>query len=785
MAAWGIDMSSFRSETDGIQKRGSLPVFQKIAAIISLVFIGLLAIPDEASAQNYRFTSVDINGNQRVDGATILSYAGIGSGDTVSAAELNSAYQRIVDSGLFETVELTPRGNTLQIDVVEYPTINVVAFEGNARIKDEDLASIVQSQSRRVYSPRQAEADAAQIVLAYEQSGRLAATVEPRIIERSDNRVDLVFEVIEGRVVEIERISFVGNRNFSERRLRGVLGTKQAGLLRRFVSSDTFVADRIEFDKQVLSDFYQSRGYIDFQVLSVSPELTRNRDGFLLTFNLREGQQFEFGEITTVSDVAEIDPQEFQDVIRVRPGVVYSPSLVESTIARMERLAIQKGLNFIRVEPRISRNDRDLTLDVEFNVTRGPRIFVERIDIEGNATTLDRVIRRQFKSVEGDPFNAREIREAAERIRALGFFSAAEVEAREGSSADQVVVDVDVEEQPTGSLSFGLNYNIEDGVGAAVSFSERNFLGRGQLLNFSVTAGTDNTDSSITFAEPAFLGRDVRFAFTAFYNETDEQNSAEYRTRSVGFRPSLQFPISERSRLELRYSLSEDSISDYTGDSNIIEAEADEGGLIKSALGYTVSYDSRLTGLNPNAGVLLRFGQDFAGIGGDVDAIETTALVSAQTRVLNEDVTLRAELEGGTIHMLNGDSRVTDRYFLNGKIRGFDGNGLGPRDPQRDGGEALGGNMFAVLRLEAEFPIGLPEEYGITGGVFADFGSVWGLDNTDGGRVDDGFNLRSSVGVSFFWDTPLGPLRFNFSKALQKEDYDEERTFDLTVQTRF
>lgn len=785
MAAWGIEMSSFRSEADGIQQCAKIPVLHRLALIFSFIIIGFLAIPDAASAQSYRFTNVDINGNQRVDAATILSYAGIASGEQVSAAELNNAYQRIVDSGLFETVEITPRGNTLQIDVVEYPTINVVAFEGNARLNDDDLAAVVQSQSRRVYSPRQAEADAAQIVLAYEQSGRLAATVEPRIIERSDNRVDLVFEIVEGQVVEIERISFVGNRNFSERRLRRVLGTKQAGLLRRFVSSDTFVADRIEFDKQVLRDFYQSRGYIDFQVLSVSPELTRRRDAFLLTFNLREGQQFRFGEITTISDVTEVDPEEFQDVIRVRPGVVYSPTLVENTIARMERLALQKGLNFIRVEPRISRNDRDLTLDVEFNVTRGPRIFVERIDIEGNATTLDRVIRRQFRAVEGDPFNPREIREAAERIRALGFFSAAEVEAREGSSPNQVVVDVDVEEQPTGTLSFGLSYNIEDGVGAAITFSERNFLGRGQFLSFTISTGTDNSRSSITFAEPAFLGRDVRFGFTAFYEESDNQNSAEYETRVVGISPSLQFPIGERSRLELRYRIAEESLHDYTGDSNIIAAEAEEEALIKSSLGYAFSYDSRLTGLNPNAGVLLRFGQDFSGIGGDVEAIETTALVSAQTRVLNEDVTLRAELEGGAIHMLSGNSRVTDRYFLNGKIRGFDNNGIGPRDPEREGGEALGGNMFAVVRLEAEFPIGLPEEYGITGGLFADFGTVWSLDNTDGGRVDDSFKLRSAVGVSFFWDTPVGPLRFNFANALQKEDFDRERTFDLTISTRF
>ncbi|MEX5728901.1 outer membrane protein insertion porin family [Rhodovulum iodosum] len=764
--------------------RRSIACGAKLAVFLFAAIIWL-GLPQTAAAQDYRFTSVEIEGNQRVSGATILSYAGIARGEALSAGALNDAYQKIVDSGLFETVEIVPQGNRLLIRVSEYPTINLINFEGNRAIKDDDLAQIVRSQSRRVYSPATAEADAAAIVAAYEQGGRLAATVEPKIIRRSDNRVDLVFEIAEGRTVEIERLSFVGNRNYSDRRLRRVLQTKQAGLLRALVRRDTFVADRIEFDKQVLRDFYLSRGYIDFQVLSVSSELTRRRDAFLLTFNIREGQSFDFGEITAVSDLAEIDPDEFLSAIRLRPGMTYSPVLVENTIARLERLAIRKGLDFIRVDPRITRNDRDLTLDVEFAIVKGPRIFVERIDIEGNATTLDRVVRRQFRTVEGDPFNPREIRESAERIRALGFFSSADVEAREGTSPDRVIVDVNVEEQPTGSLGFGLSYSASSGAGAAITFSERNFLGRGQALRFSFNTGTDNAISRLSFTEPAFLGRNVAFSFDAVYAVTDKENDELFRTQQISVGPSLTFPLSENGRLEVRYVLSQDRLYDYTGDSSIIADEAAEDSLITSALGYSFSYDTREGGLDPNSGILLRFGQDFAGVGGDTEFIETTALAAAQTRVWSEEVTLRAELEGGWLHMLDGNSRVTDRYFLNGKIRGFEPNGLGPRDPATGSGEALGGNMFAVARLEAEFPVGLPNEYGITGGVFADFGSVWSLDNTDGGVVDDDFNLRSSIGVSIFWTTPIGPLRFNFAKAIQKEDYDDEQTFDLTISTRF
>jgi len=743
-----------------------------------------------AQAQSYRFSAVKIEGNQRIEPATILTYAGIARGETVSAAGLNDAYQRILGSGLFETVSLEPRGGTLVITVREFPTINRINFEGNKRLKSDDLAVIVQSQSRHVYSPSTAEADAAAITDAYNQSGRYSATVTPKIIRRSNNRVDLVFEVAEGRVVEIERLSFVGNRAYSDRRLRRVLETKQAGILRALIKKDTFIADRIEFDKQVLRDFYLSRGYVDFQILSVNSEISRERDGFFITISLTEGQQFEFGEITTISDLEEVDAEEFQAAAKIRPGITYTPSHVENTIARMERLAIKKSLNFIRVEPRITRNDRDLTLDVEFIISRGPRVFVERIDIEGNATTLDRVVRRQFDVVEGDPFNPRAIRESAERIRRLGFFSKADVNAREGSAPDQVVVDVNVDEQPTGSLNFGASFGTDAGFGLTVGFSERNFLGRGQGLSFSFNTASADASANFSFVEPAFLGRNVRFRFSGFYTTSSNSNS-NYGTRVIGISPALEFPISENGRLEVRYSLgssiTKDVDSDVTVSSAILLADQDQGTLITSSLGYSYSYDTRRTGLNPNAGIVLRFSQDFAGLGGDTKFIKTTALIGAETKVFNEEVTLRAVFEGGAIASLSGnETRVTDRFFLNGsKMRGFAANGIGPRDLTVTNQDGLGGNMFAVARFEANFPLGLPEEYGLTAGVFYDVGTVWGLDDLHGTVVDDDLHWRSAIGISIFWTTAIGPLRFNFSKALEKEIYDEDQSFELTIQTTF
>ena len=762
--------------------------FRRFAAVLALFMAGLILVPTDADAQTFRFSSFAVEGNDRVDTATVLAFLAISPGETLTAGQLNDAYQRLQNSGLFESVELDPRGARLVAVVQEYPTINRINIEGNRRLEDDALMTVVGSQPRRVYSPSQAEQDAAALTEAYRQQGRLTATVTPLIIRRDENRVDLVFEVTEGRVVETERIAFVGNRDFSDRRLRRVLQSTQAGIFRQLIGSDTFVADRVAFDQQLLTDFYRDRGYIDFSIQSVTSELARERNAYFLTFNIREGQSFSFGQITTVSELSEVDSDPFQETIRVRPGVTYSPRLVDTTITRMENLASSMGLRFIRVGPRVTRNDADLTLDIEFVITRGDRVFVERIDIEGNATTLDRVIRRQFNSAEGDPLDPREIRQSAERIRALGYFSDAQVQSRPGSTPDQVILDVDVVEQPTGSLGFGLNYATDTGAGLAVSFSERNFLGRGQSLGFGFNTSEGSRSFDFSFSEPAFMGRNLQLGLAAYYTTTTQQN-ATFNTESIGFSPSISFPLTENSRLALSYRISEDSIFDVPLTSSAI-LQSEEGTRLTSAVGYTYSYSTRGTGLNPEAGVSFSFGQEFAGLGGDAEYLRTNAVMVAETTVMREEVSLRATLEGGALHMLSGDSRRIDRFGLNSRqLRGFEGNGVGPRDltDADTSADALGGNYYFAARFETAFPIGLPEEYGITGGLFYDIGSVWGLDNTagTGGAVDDDMYIRQSIGVSLFWDTQIGPLRFNFSHVLDAQDYDQTRSFDFTVEARF
>lgn len=752
---------------------------------------GLLVLPQPAQAQSFTINGFEVEGNRRIETSTIISRTGIEVGQTVSAGQLNDAFQRLLDSGVFETVELTPRGNTLVIEVEEYPTINQISIEGNNRVKDDVLLGVISSQTRRVFTPQVAEADADLIAEVYSSQGRVSATVIPRIIRRSDNRVDLVFEVAEGTTIEVERVSFVGNRTYSDRRLRRVLETKQANILRTFLRGDTFIADRIEFDKQVIRDFYLSRGYVDFRVNSANVEFTRERDAFFLVMNITEGQQFSFGQISTVSEIEGVNAAPYQEALKIKPGVIYSPTLVENSIARMERLGLKSGVDFLRVEPRVTRNPRDLTLDVQFVLTRGPRIFVERIDIEGNTTTLDRVIRRQFDTVEGDPFNPREIRQSAERIRALGFFSVADVETREGSSPSQVIVDVDVEEQPTGSLSLGGSFSASDGFGIAVGLSESNFLGRGQTLGVTLSTAQDSEQYSINFTEPFLLGRKLRFDLGLGLSTTNS-SFASFDTKTVFFNPQVSYAIGELSALRLRYGWERSEMTQQNNETNgaVVASEIDQGKRTSSSLGVSYVYDSRLGGLNPTAGVLFEAGVDAAGLGGDNEYIQATARAIAQKRVLNEEVVLRASLELGALNWTGDDSsRTIDRFVLGpSTFRGFEPAGLGPRDLSNGQDDAIGGNYYWVARFESDFPLGLPEELGLRGGVFYDVGNLYNIDNVDTAGADIvGANgsIRHVIGVSVLWTTPFGPLRFNFSKALKKEEFDNERSFDLTIQAQF
>ena len=743
------------------------------------------------------FSRIDVAGNERIDADTIRVFAGIEPGQAVSPETLNLAVRRLFDTGLFETVDVMPEAGRLVITVVENPSINQIAFEGNRSIDDEELGATIELRSRRAFSVAAAEADAQRVIDAYRAAGRFGASVTPVIIRLPDNRVDLVFEVVEGRPTRVQRVNFIGNEVFSDGRLRRVVETNQANLLSGLLGSGAFDADRVELDRELLRQFYLERGYVDFRIQSSTSEIARERNAFFVTFTLSEGARYDFGEVSVVSSVPGLNAADFEPLLQPVVGGVYNARLVERVIERMSFQAGQEGYAFLEVRPRITKNDADLTVDIAFELVQGERVFVERIDITGNTRTLDRVIRRQFRLVEGDAFNARELRNADNRIQALGYFSAVDVQVREGSSPSRAIIGVAVEEQPTGSLNIGGALSSSEGVSAQISISERNFLGRGQTVNLAVTGSGQFANVDFTFLEPALFDRDLLGGFQVYYLDRNFNETA-YKTSNIGFVPRIGFPVSENGRVTLRYVISQDEIYDVAADSSLIIQE-EEGTLITSGVGATYVFDRRNSPVDPTAGFILTLTQEFAGLGGDTQYSKTAGTARAFASLFEEDLLLSAALEGGVL-LSNDGSTVTQRFITGGDaFRGFARNGVGPRDVCGVGecvpsdqqnlsvDDPLGGDMLAVLRLDASFPLGPLEQYGIYGGVFSDIGSLWGLYDTDGsmGTVDDGFYLRATAGVSVFVETPFAPLRFNFSRALRKESYDETENFRFTIATRF
>lgn len=787
----------------------SLTYFAFVCLAVSWVSLGA------AQAQSYRFDTIAVEGNQQIDAQSIAGFARIAQSRALSAAEVNAAYQRVVATGFFRSVDFVPQGNRLVIRVEEYPLLSAVAIEGNRRLREEQLREVIRSRPGGVYSPSVAESDANAIAEAYAAQGRLSARVTPRIIERPGGRVDLAFEIREGRVVEIERISFVGNRSFSERRLRNAIETSQSGRLSTFFRVDNYNAPRVARDRQVLQDFYLSRGYLDAQVTAATTELTRERDGAFVSYTIREGQQYRFGRVQVISELNGIEASPYQAALSDRTGQLFTPPALESLIQQAERVGYQAGERFLRAEPRLTRNERDGTIDVVLALVRGNRVFVERIDIQGNVTTEDQVIRRQFEISEGDPLNPREIREAAARIEALGYFSDVRVNPVQGSASDQAVVDVQVEETTTGSLGFGLSYGVDEGMGGAITYSEANFLGRGQSLGLSLSTVSSSRSLDLSFTEPALLGRDLALGLRMGLSSSTATSGTQFGTSVLQFSPSLSFPISEFGRLSVRTSLMRDEITvigvpvapDPTPVNPTPVAPADPiparlrqeagiGRVVTSSVGLTYAYDTRRNGPDPDRGFILSFSTDLAGLGGDRRWLRSTVLAGYEQRVMNGEVTLRAEFEAGVVSHRSGDSRISERFALgSSQFRGFRSYGIGPVAYADDGSRhGLGGNTYAVARFDAEFPLGLPAEYNMAGGLFLDVGTLRGLDNPGTtcasgvtvGCVTDTRSIRAAAGVSLFWGSPMGPLRFNFATPLRHDrDVDRPQRFDLSMTTRF
>ncbi|MEO0623501.1 MAG: outer membrane protein assembly factor BamA [Pseudomonadota bacterium] len=746
-----------------------------------------------ASAQTAGESSgIVIRGNRRIEPGTIVSYMALPNDRAINAADLNAATRRLFDTGLFRDVQITPGGGGVLVEVVENPSINAVAFEGNDAVTDEDLERIVSARPRFPFTPAAAEADAQAIIEIYRRTGRYGAEVVPVTIERDDNRVDLIFEIDEGEMTGINSIDFTGNRAFSDSRLRDEIETSESGLLSVFFSTDVFDPDRIELDKSLLRQFYLSKGYADFTLLSTTTELAPDRSGFFVTFNIEEGEQYTFGEFDVSVTAEGLDAADFLAAIPAEDltGEIYDAGEVEDIANDLTDLAGEKGFAFVQVRPRADKDPENRIIDITFELEEGSRVFVERIEIEGNTQTLDRVIRREIELVEGDAFDARKIRRARAEIRGLNYFERVDVAVEEGSASDRAVLKVQVEEKSTGSISFGLGFSTNAGPLGSVSVTERNFLGRGQILNAQVTAAGDTQVYDFSFTEPQFLDRDLAVSTRAFFIQDDRDDESSFEINRLGFEPSVAFPLSDRTRLRLSYDLVRDDIEAAPDASPAIQI--DDGARFKSSVGYRLTYDQRNDVVEPTGGYLATLEQEFAGLGGDAQFVKTRSSVKGWLGFFDDQVIASAEAEGGALFSFGDDSQVNDRFFLGGtSLRGFADEGIGPRDQNTD--DSVGGNFFTALRLEVSFPLGLPDELGIFGGAFVDAGTVFGLDRTSfpairdapAVNIDDSAEFRVAAGGLLFIDSPFGPIELSIGFPLVKEDRDEEELFRVSVGTRF
>ena len=758
-------------------------IFQNLNVILFIVILLLSfsILPNKAHTQETLVSSINVDGNKRISSDTILSLSKVQVGSAYSPTQLNSALQSIKKSSYFKTVDISIVNNILNINVIENPTINSISFEGNKTLSDINLNELITSKQRQTLLISQVEKDTDKIATAYADTGRISAIVTPKVIELSDNRVDLVFEITEGRITEVEKITFTGNRVFSDLRLKGVIATKQAGIFRRFIKSDTFVKDKLDYDIDLLRNFYINKGFIDFEVKS-SVELTREKDAFLINYNIKEGQKYNFSEIKFDTSELNIDEKSFVKINRIKNGSKYDRRRVTKLIDEIDIYLAKNGFSFFEPVPVVSRNDENLTMDVEIQIKETRKVFVERIEVEGNSTTLDEVIRLQFDFVEGDPFNRRKVLEAVDKIRGLGFFSNVETSTRNGSAPEKIIIEVKLTEKPTGSLGIGAGYNSSDGTVATFNVNERNFLGKGQTVKLDLSTSKIEKQTELAFEDPSFLGRNL-LAGISFGQSSTTPSSVPLSTDKLYFEPKIGFPLSRDSKLTIEYSFDQEDVK-LTTASNLVSPliRDDVGKKNKSALIFIYSLDKTNSVVTPTAGYDFRIIQELNGLGGDISYSKTNLKFKTYTTILRDDIILSSNLSSGVI--VGSDASLMNRFTLGGdRLKGFRNQGIGPYDSTYD--THLGGKMYTSLSLEASFPIGIPEEYGIYGGVFLDTGSLWGLDNTDSGRIDDSSEIRSALGFSIFWESAIGPLRFNWSSPIKKETNDVTENFRFTIDTRF
>ncbi len=750
-----------------------------------------------AQAQSGAIKSIRVVGNRRVEPETVRTDLRFNVGDAYDPAKVDQSIKSLFSTGLFSDVRIDREGAGVVVTVVENPVVNQVAFEGNREVDKATLTAEVQLKPRSVFTRAKAQADVQRILDIYRRQGRFAASVDPKIIELENNRVNVVYEINEGGATKVQAINFIGNKAFSDSQLRDIISTSQSGLFDFIKGTNIYDPDRLALDRELLRQYYLKNGYADARIVSAGAELARDGSGFYITFVVEEGELFTFGKVDIESTLSGVDPGVLRGELLTASGSTYDQSAMDRTVERLTLVVSERGFAFARVRPRAVREPGSRIINVTYVIDQGPRIYIERINVSGNLRTHDHVIRREFRLAEGDAYNPLLVDKAKRRLQGLGFFKAVDIKRHQGSAADRVVLDVDLVEQSTGELSFGAGYSTSEGVIGDISIAERNLLGKGQFLRLRLAGSLERLQADLSFTEPRFLDRNLSAGFDLFWKEVDLSAVSAFKSRTEGGSLRIGFPLSENLWLTNSYTLSQGTIFDVdqvNASAAIIESE---GSALTSAWGTSLAYDARNHPKNPTKGYYFQVGTDLAGLGGDVKYVRTTGEARFYYPITDK-LTFVGRAIGGHIMGWGGDDvRLIDLFYKGGEtIRGFNRGGFGPRDLFTD--DALGGSTFWATTAEVRFPLPLiPEDLGMGGAVFVDAGSLFGAgafaknlndptctDPTKVCLVDDS-SIRASAGFSILWNSPLGPLRLDIAKAFLKKNFDDEQLIRFGASTKF
>jgi len=743
---------------------------------------GAAQAPVPPAAPGEIIREIRIEGSQRVEPDTVRSYLQIQPGDPYDQEKADASLKALFATGLFTDVTLKRDGDALIVNVVENPVINRVAFEGNSKLSDETLGNEVQLKARLVYTREKVQSDVARLLELYRRAGRFAATVQPKLVQLPQNRVDLIFEIDEGPSTGIRGITFLGNRVFSASTLRDIISTKESRWYRFLSNDDTYDPDRLTYDRELLRKFYLAQGYADFRVVSSVAELTPDREGFLLTFTVEEGDRYRFGKVSLTNELKDVSQAQLRALITFKEGDWYNADAVDGTITAITDALGDRGYAFVEATPNVHRNVDTKTIDVAFSVKEGPEVYVERIDITGNVRTQDRVVRREFRLVEGDAFNSTKLHRSEQRINNLGFFKKVDITNTPGSAPDKTVIHVDVQEQSTGEFQVGVGYSTTDGPLANIGVHERNLLGRGQDLRVDTTIAFLTQQIDISYTDPYFLDRNLAAGFDIFALQRDNTTFSGYQQVSYGTSLRAGYQFTESLRQTLTYTIRQDQIRNIVPGSSIFIVQQ-QGTRLGSIVGQVLLYDRRDNRLNPTSGYYVQYSSDAAGLGGQVFFLRNGLTAGYFYPIAPKWVASVRGETGYIFGLLGRQVAIEDRYFVGGdNLRGFAQGGIGPRDIASN--DSLGANAYWLGSLQLSMPLGLPKEFGISGHVFTDFGSAWNVD-AKGPTVADVNSVRVSAGYGFSWDSPLGPLRIDFALPVVREPFDKKEFFRVGFGSQF